>query len=165
MAIQRTPMTRAGFEKLRDELDRLKRIERHAITKAIAEARAHGDLSENAEYHAAKERQGFIEGRIRELEAKLSGAEVLEPPKDGTRITFGSTVRLRAPDGKEMRYQIVGSDEADPAVGRISILSPIGRTLIGKEVGDEVKVQAPGGARELEIVAANFPWMPAGGGG
>ena len=82
---------------------------------------------------------------------------MIEPPKDGTRITFGSTVRLRAPDGKEVRYQIVGSDEADPAIGRISILSPIARTLIGKEVGDEVKVQAPGGARELEIVAANFP--------
>jgi transcription elongation factor GreA len=83
---------------------------------------------------------------------------VIAPPRDGTRITFGSTVRLRAPDGKELRYQIVGSDEADPATGRISILSPIARTLIGKEVGDEVKVQAPGGARELEIVAANFPW-------
>jgi len=162
MSIQRTPMTRPGFERLRDELDRLKHKDRHAIIKAIAEARAHGDLSENAEYHAAKERQGFIEGRIRELESKVSGAEVLEPPKDGTRVTFGSTVRLRAPDGKEVRYQIVGSDEADPAVGRISILSPIARTLIGKEVGDEVKVQAPGCARELEIVAANFPWEAGG---
>ena len=162
--LPRTPMTREGHARLQQELDQLKRVERHSIIKAIAEARAHGDLSENAEYHAAKERQGFIEGRIRELEAKLSGAEVIEPPKDGTRITFGSTVRLRAPDGKEMRYQIVGSDEADPALGRISILSPIARTLIGKEVGDEVKVQAPGGARELEIVAANFPWPAAGAG-
>ena len=158
----RTPMTREGHARLEKELEQLKRMERPAIIRAIAEARAHGDLSENAEYHAAKERQGFIEGRIRELEAKFSGAEVLEPPKDGTRVTFGSTVRLRAPDGKEVRYQIVGSDEADPAVGRISILSPIARTLIGKEVGDEVKVQAPGGARELEIVAANFPWEAAG---
>ena len=163
--VPRTPMTREGHARLQQELEQLKRVERHSIIKAIAEARAHGDLSENAEYHAAKERQGFIEGRIRELEAKLSGAEVLEPPKEGTRITFGSTVRLRAPDGKEVRYQIVGSDEADPAIGRISILSPIARTLIGKEVGDEVKVQAPGGARELEIVAANFPWTVAGAGG
>jgi transcription elongation factor GreA len=163
--VPRTPMTREGHARLQQELDQLKRVERHSIIKAIAEARAHGDLSENAEYHAAKERQGFIEGRIRELEAKLSGAEVLEPPKDGTRITFGSTVRLRAADGKEMRYQIVGSDEADPTIGRISILSPIARTLIGKEVGDEVKVQAPGGTRELEIVAANFPWPEGGAGG
>ena len=163
--VPRTPMTREGHARLQQELDQLKRVERHSIIKAIAEARAHGDLSENAEYHAAKERQGFIEARIRELEAKLSGAEVLEPPKDGTRITFGSTVRLRAADGKEMRYQIVGSDEADPTIGRISILSPIARTLIGKEVGDEVKVQAPGGTRELEIVAANFPWPEGGAGG
>ena len=162
--VPRTPMTREGHARLQQELDQLKRVERHSIIKAIAEARAHGDLSENAEYHAAKERQGFIEGRIRELEAKLSGAEVLEPPTGGTRITFGSTVRLRASDGKELRYQIVGSDEANPSAGRISILSPIARTLIGKEVGDEVKVQAPGGARELEIVEANFPWPAAGGG-
>jgi transcription elongation factor GreA len=160
--VQRTPMTREGHARLQQELEQLKRVDRPAIIKAIAEARAHGDLSENAEYHAAKERQGFIEARIRELEAKVSGAEVLEPPRDGTRVTFGSTVRLRAPDGKEVRYQIVGSDEADPAAGRISILSPIARTLIGKEVGDEVKVQAPGGARELEIVAANFPWEAGG---
>jgi transcription elongation factor GreA len=161
----RTPMTREGHARLQQELEQLKRVERPGIIKAIAEARAHGDLSENAEYHAAKERQGFIEGRIRDLEAKLGAAEVIEPPKDGTRITFGSTVRLRAPDGKELRYQIVGSDEADPASGRISILSPIARTLIGKEVGDEVKVQAPGGSRELEVVAANFPWPGAGAGG
>jgi transcription elongation factor GreA len=160
--VQRTPMTREGHARLQQELEQLKRVDRPAIIKAIAEARAHGDLSENAEYHAAKERQGFIEARIWELEAKVSGAEVLEPPRDGTRVTFGSTVRLRAPDGKEVRYQIVGSDEADPAAGRISILSPIARTLIGKEVGDEVKVQAPGGARELEIVAANFPWEAGG---
>jgi transcription elongation factor GreA len=157
---QRTPMTREGHARLQQELEQLKRVERPAIIKAIAEARAHGDLSENAEYHAAKERQGFVEARIRELEAKVGGAEVIEPPREGPRVTFGSTVRLRARDGKEVRYQIVGSDEADPAQGRISVLSPIARTLIGKEVGDEVKVQAPGGARELEIVAANFPWMP-----
>jgi transcription elongation factor GreA len=161
---QRAPMTREGFARLQQELEQLRREARPRIIKAIAEARAHGDLSENAEYHAAKGRQGFIEGRIRELESKVSAAEVIDPPKDGTRVTFGSTVRLRAPDGKEVRYQIVGSDEADPGSGRISILSPIARTLIGKEVGDEVKVQAPGGARELEIVAANFAWDPAAGG-
>src|SRR5262245_59901261 len=156
--MSRTPMTRQGFERLQQELDQLKREERPRIIKAIAEARAHGDLSENAEYHAAKERQGFIEGRIRELESKLGAAEVIEPPRDGDRITFGSTVRLRAADGKELRYQIVGSDESDPATGRVSILSPLARTLIGKEVGDEVKVQAPGGARSYEVLAVNFPW-------
>jgi transcription elongation factor GreA len=161
---QRAPMTREGFTRLQQELEQLKREARPRIIKAIAEARAHGDLSENAEYHAAKERQGFIEGRIRELETKVAAAEVIDPPKDGARVTFGSTVRLRAPDGREVRYQIVGSDEADPATGRISILSPIARTLIGREVGDEVKVQAPGGARQLEIVAANFPWDTAAGG-
>ncbi len=155
---QRTPMTREGFTRLQQELEQLKREERPRIIRAIAEARAHGDLSENAEYHAAKERQGFIEARIRELEAKVGGAEVIEPPRDGDRITFGSAVLLQGPDGKEMRYQIVGSDEADPATGRISILSPLARTLIGKEVGDEVKVQAPGGAKTYEILAANFPW-------
>src|SRR5262245_12409751 len=158
MSISRTPMTKQGFERLQQELEQLKRTERPAIIKAIAEARAHGDLSENAEYHAAKERQGFIEGRIRELEAKVGGAEVIDPPRDGDRITFGSTVRLKGPDGKEVRYQIVGSDESDPTTGRISILSPLARTLIGKEVGDEVKVQAPGGAKTFEILAANFPW-------
>ena len=155
---QRTPMTREGFTRLREELDQLRRKERPRIIRAIAEARAHGDLSENAEYHAAKERQGFIEGRIRELEVKVGQAEVIEPPRDGDRITFGSTVRLRDPDGKEVRYQIVGSDEADPAAGLVSVLSPLVRTLIGKEVGDEVKVQTPGGLRTFEIVAANFPW-------
>src|SRR5216117_1916695 len=124
MSMQRTPMTRTGFERLRDELDRLRRRERPQIIKAIAEARAHGDLSENAEYHAAKERQGFIEARIREIEAKVSQAEVIEPPQDGARVTFGSTVLLRSADGRELRYQIVGSDEAEPARGRISVLSP-----------------------------------------
>jgi transcription elongation factor GreA len=151
-------MTRQGFERLQQELDQLKREERPRIIKAIAEARAHGDLSENAEYHAAKERQGFIEGRIRELEVKVGGAEVIEPPRDGERITFGSTVLLRGTDGKDVKYQIVGSDAAEPATGRISILSPLARTLIGKEVGDEVKVQAPGGAKTYEVLAVNFPW-------
>ena len=151
-------MTRQGFERLQQELDQLRREERPRIIKAIAEARAHGDLSENAEYHAAKERQGFVEGRIRELEVKVGAAEVIEPPRDGERITFGSTVLLKGTDGKEVKYQIVGSDEAEPATGRISILSPLARTLIGKEVGDAVKVQAPGGAKTYEVLAVNFPW-------
>src|SRR4030095_9742897 len=132
MSVQRTPMTRPGFERLRDELDRLKRVDRHAITKAIAEARAHGDLSENAEYHAAREKQGFIEGRIAELEAKVGNAEVIDPPTSGDRVTFASTVLLEDESGKEIRYQIVGSDESDPARGRISVLSPLARTPIWK---------------------------------
>jgi transcription elongation factor GreA len=158
MSVQRTPMTRPGYEKLRDELDRLKRIERHAITKAIAEARAHGDLSENAEYHAAREKQSFIEGRIAELETKVGAAEVIEPPTSGDRITFGSTVLLEDESGKEVRYQIVGSDEVEPARGRISILAPLARGLIGKKVGDTVSAQLPGGKKTFVILKANFPW-------
>jgi transcription elongation factor GreA len=157
MSIQRTPMTRPGFEKLRDELDRLKRAERPAITRAIAEARAHGDLSENAEYHAAREKQAFVEARIAELESKLGAAEVIDPPTQGDRVTFGSTVLLEGADGKEYRYQIVGSDEATPADGRISVLSPLARTLIGRKVGDSVTAQLPGGPRSFEILGANFP--------
>ena len=158
MAVQRTPMTRPGYDRLRDELDRLKRVDRHAITKAIAEARAHGDLSENAEYHAAREKQSFIEGRIAELETKVGNAEVIDPPTSGDRITFASTVLLEEESGKEIRYQIVGSDETDPARGRISILSPLARTLIGKSVGDRVTAQLPGGTKTFDIVKANFPW-------
>ena len=151
-------MTRAGFERLKDELDRLKRVERPAIIKAIAEARAHGDLSENAEYHAAREKQSFTEGRINELETKVGGAEVIEPPTAGDRVTFASTVRLEDEAGKEVRYWIVGSDEAEPAKGRISILAPLARTLIGKRVGDSVTAQLPGGQRTFEILEVNFAW-------
>ena len=151
-------MTRPGYEKLKEELDRLKRVERHAITKAIAEARAHGDLSENAEYHAAREKQSFIEGRIVDLETKVGAAEVIEPPTSGVRVTFGSTVLLEDEAGKEVRYQIVGSDEAEPPKGRISILAPLARTLIGKSVGDTVTAQLPGGKKTFEILKANFPW-------
>jgi transcription elongation factor GreA len=158
MAIQRTPMTRQGFEKLKSELDHLKHVERHAITKAIAEARALGDLSENAEYHAAREKQSFIEGRIGELEAKVGSAEVIDPPTGGDRITFGSTVRLEDETGKEHRYHIVGSDESEPAKGRISILSPLARTLIGKSVGATVTAQLPAGKKTFDILEANFPW-------
>ncbi len=159
MTVPRTPMTRTGFERLRDELDRLKRVERPTIIKAIAEARAHGDLSENAEYHAAREKQSFIEGRIGELETKVSGAEVIEPPAGGTRVTFASTVRLEDDTGKEVRYWIVGSDEADPPRGRISILAPLARTLIGKNVGDTVTAQLPAGKRTFEILEVNFTWV------
>ena len=158
MSVQRTPMTRPGYDKLSAELDRLKHVDRPAIIKAIAEARAHGDLSENAEYHAAREKQGFIEGRINELEAKIGAAEVIEPPTSGDRITFGSTVRLEDEAGKEVRYQIVGSDEAEPANGRISVMSPLARTLIGKRVGDHVTAQLPAGKRTFDVLEVNFPW-------
>jgi len=158
MAIQRTPMTRTGFDRLKDELDRLKRVERPAIIKAIAEARAHGDLSENAEYHAAREKQSFLEGRINDLESKVGGAEVIEVPRGGDRVTFASTVRLEDDSRKEVRYWIVGSDEAEPARGRISILAPLARTLIGKRVGDSVTAQLPGGTKNFEILEVNFPW-------
>jgi transcription elongation factor GreA len=158
MAIQRTPMTRAGYDKLAAELDRLKRVERPAISRAIAEARAHGDLSENAEYHAAREKQGFIEGRIAELETKVGGADVIDPPTEGDRITFGSTVLLEDETGKEHRHWIVGSDEAEPARGKISVLSPLARTLIGKRVGDTVTAQLPGGKKTFDVVGVNFPW-------
>jgi transcription elongation factor GreA len=155
-------MTRPGHERLKAELDRLKRIERPAITRAIAEARAHGDLSENAEYHAAREKQGMTEARINDLEAMLSTAEILDPPTAGDRVTFGSTVRLEDGEGKEICYQIVGSEESAPARGRISILAPLARTLIGKNVGDRVVAQLPGGKKEFEILDANFPWPEAG---
>ncbi len=158
MAIQRTPMTREGYDRLKDELDRLKRVERPAITRAIAEARAHGDLSENAEYHAAREKQGFTEARIKEIEAKVATAEVIDPPTSGDRVTFGSTVRVEDADGKETIYQIVGSDETDPSRGRISVMAPLSRTLIGKKVGDSVVAQLPGGKKRFEILEANFPW-------
>jgi transcription elongation factor GreA len=151
-------MTKPGYEKLSAELDRLKHVERHVIIKAIAEARAHGDLSENAEYHAAREKQSFIEGRINELEAKVGAAEVIEPPTSGDRITFGSTVLLEDEAGKEFRYQIVGSDEAEPANGRISVMAPLARTLIGKRVGDNVTATLPNGKKTFDVLQVNFPW-------
>jgi len=163
MAIHRTPMTRPGYTRMKEELERLKRVERPAITRAIAEARAHGDLAENAEYHAAREKQSFTEARINELETKLGTAEVLDPPTSGDRVIFGSTVRLEDEGGKETRYQIVGSDETDPTRGRISIMAPLARTLIGKRVGDSVEVSLPGGKKRFEILDANFPWLEAGG--
>jgi transcription elongation factor GreA len=155
MSIQRTPMTRAGYDRLREEVERLKK-ERPGIVRAIAEARAHGDLSENAEYHAARERQGFVEARITDLEAKIGTAEVIDPPTSGDRVTFGSTVKVEDDEGKETIYQIVGSDEADPKRGLISVMSPLARTLIGKKVGDSVIATLPGGKKSFEILAANF---------
>jgi transcription elongation factor GreA len=159
MSIQRTPMTRAGYDRLREEVERLKK-ERPGIVRAIAEARAHGDLSENAEYHAARERQGFVEARITDLEAKISTAEVIDPPTTGDRVTFGSTVKVEDDEGKETIYQIVGSDEADPKRGLISVMSPLARTLIGKKVGDSVTATLPGGNKTFDILAANFKRAP-----
>jgi transcription elongation factor GreA len=154
----KTPMTLRGAELLRVELHRLKTVERPANSLAIAEARAHGDLSENAEYDAARERQGFIEGRISEIEAKLGNAQVIDPKlldADG-RCVFGATVDLEEKGAKPITYQIVGEDEADIKAGRISISSPIARALIGKEAGDEVDVQTPGGVKKYEILDVRY---------
>ena len=154
-----TPMTRRGAEKLRAELQRLKTVDRHAVIQAIAEARAQGDLSENAEYEAAKDRQGFIEGRIKEIEGKLSSAQIIDPTElhaDG-RVVFGATVELADEDsGDEAVYQIVGDDEADLKLGMISVSSPIARALIGKEAGDVAQVVAPAGVRRYEIVKVSY---------
>ena len=153
------PLTRRGSEKLREELTRLKTVERHAVIQAISEARAQGDLSENAEYEAAKDKQGFIEGRIQEIESKLAAAQVIDPATiDGEgRVVFGSTVDLEDEDnGAAVTYQIVGDDEADLKKGLISISSPIARALIGKTAGDVAEVQAPGGVRSYEIVHVRY---------
>jgi len=156
--MERIPMTAAGFKALEEEINLLKTVERPAITRMIAEARAHGDLSENAEYHAAKERQAYIEGRVIELEDKLGRADVIDVSKlSGTTVKFGATVTLRDEDTKERRtYQIVGDLEADAKKGRISISSPFARALIGKGKGDTVEVAAPGGARSYEILKVEF---------
>jgi transcription elongation factor GreA len=153
------PLTKSGAEKLKAELQRLKTIERHAVIQAIAEARAQGDLSENAEYDAAKDKQGFIEGRILELEGKLAAAQVIDPAQldAGGRVVFGATVDLEEEEsGSEVTYQIVGDDEADLKKGRISISSPIARALIGKEAGDVAEVMAPGGVKRYEVVEVRY---------
>ncbi|HEX4235079.1 MAG TPA: transcription elongation factor GreA [Caldimonas sp.] len=153
------PLTRRGAEKLREELNRLKSVERHAAIQAIAEARSHGDLSENAEYEAAKDKQGFVEGRILEVESKLAAAQIIDPKAldaDG-RVVFGSTVDLEDEDsGSSVTYQIVGDDEADLKQGLISISSPIARALIGKVAGDVAEVQAPGGIKSYEITGVRY---------
>ena len=154
----KTPMTKRGAELLREELHRLKTVERPANSKAIGEARAHGDLSENAEYHAARERAGFIEGRISELEAKLANAQVIDPKlvdAEG-RCVFGATVEVEDESGEASTWQIVGEDEADIKAGKISITSPIARALIGKEEGDIAEVQAPSGPREYEVLTVAY---------
>src|SRR6185295_13122291 len=156
--MDRIPMTAAGHRVLEDEVRHLKTVERPSIIKMIAEARAHGDLSENAEYHAAKERQGFIEGRVMDLEDKLSRAEVIDVSKlSGKTVKFGAIVTLADEDtDAKMKYQIVGDLEADAKKGKISISSPIARALIGKTAGDTVEVTAPGGARSYEILKVQF---------
>ncbi|MGV3510691.1 MAG: transcription elongation factor GreA [Novosphingobium sp.] len=156
--MQRIPMTSEGFEALQAELKTLKSEERPNIIAAIAEARSHGDLSENAEYHAAKEKQSFIEGRIAELEGKLAHAEVIDTSRlQGKTVKFGATVKVTDEDtGESFTYKIVGEDEADIARKKISISSPIARAMIGKEEGDTAEVSAPGGAKSFEIVAISW---------
>ena len=153
------PITKRGAEMLKAELHQLKTVERRAVINAIAEARAQGDLSENAEYDAAKDRQGFIEGRIRELESKLAAAQVIDPSTlDASgKVVFGATVELEEEDsGEQVKYQIVGEDEADLKKGLINVSSPIARALIGKEEGDTAEVQTPGGIKRYEIVAVHY---------
>lgn len=156
--MDRIPMTPEGYEKLKEELERLIKIERPAIIKAIAEARAHGDLSENAEYHAARERQSFIEGRIQELQAKLSRAQVIDPAKiNQYKVAFGAKVRvLDLETEEEKEFHLVGPDEADVKNGKISITSPVGKALIGKEVGEEVIIKAPAKTFNYEIISISF---------
>ena len=157
--MSKVPLTVAGAARLRDELQRLKTIERPKVVAAIAEARSHGDLSENAEYDAAKERQGFLEGRIKEIEGKLGNAQIIDPASldaDG-RVVFGATVELEDLDsGGTVTYQIVGEDEADIKHGKVSFGSPMARALIGKYAGDIAQVQAPGGLREYEIIDVRY---------
>ena len=155
--MEKIPLTRAGYDKLDAELKQLKTVERTAIIKAISEAREHGDLSENAEYHSAKEKQSFIEGRIQELEGVIALAEVIDPTKLNGTIKFGATVALVDEDtNEEKTYQIVGEYEADIERGRLNIKSPLARALIGKTVGDSVEVRTPGGDRAYEILRIAF---------
>ena len=157
--MNKVPLTVKGAEKLKTELQRLKTVERPRVIQAIAEARAHGDLSENAEYHAAKEQQSFIEGRIADIEQKLGNAQIIDPLKVNAngRVVFGATLDLMDEDTqKEVTYQIVGDDEADIASGMISISSPIARALIGKEPGEVVEVRVPDGVRHYEILDVRY---------
>ncbi len=157
--MSKSPMTVRGAEKLREEMHHLKTVERPAVIAAIAEARAHGDLKENAEYHAARERQGFIEGRIADIEGKLSNADIIDVSQidAGGKVVFGATVDLLNIDAdEEVSYTIVGEDEADIKAGMVSVKSPVARALIGKREGDEVSVDAPGGVIEYEILAVRY---------
>jgi transcription elongation factor GreA len=167
MAESRMPITKVGLARLKGELKRLKYAERPKIVKEIAEARSHGDLSENAEYHAAKEKQSHLEGRILQVEDWIARAEVIDVSRlSGERVVFGATVTLSDGDsGDEVRYQVVGELEADLKLGRISVTSPIARAIIGRSEGDVVKVRTPGGEREYEVVTVEFveEELPAGG--
>ena len=157
--MNKVPLTVVGAEKLKEELHRLKTVDRPRVIQAIAEARAHGDLSENAEYHAAKEQQSFIEGRIAEVDSKLSNAQIIDPKTVNAegRVVFGATVQLLDEDsGKDITYQIVGDDEANIAQGMVSISSPIARALIGKESGESVEVRVPDGTRHYEILDVRY---------
>jgi transcription elongation factor GreA len=156
--MEKIPMTAEGYQALDAELKRLKTEERPSIIAAIAEARGHGDLSENAEYHAAKERQSFIEGRVAEIEDKIARAQIIDVSKlSGKQVKFGATVQLLDEDsGEKSKYKIVGEDESDVKGGKISVTSPIARALIGKEEGDVVEVMAPGGAKSYEIVKVKY---------
>ncbi len=157
MAVDRIPMTRGGLVKLKETLKRLRSVEKPAIILAIEEARAHGDLSENAEYHAAKDRQGHIDAEIRHVEDVLARADVIDVSKlSGDKVVFGATVELEDDSGTKVVYRIVGEYEADIKKGLLSVSSPIARAMIGREVGDAVRVQAPGGAREYEITDVRF---------
>jgi transcription elongation factor GreA len=158
-SLAKVPLTVAGAEALKVELQRLKAVERPSVVRAIAEARAQGDLSENAEYDAAKEKQGFVEGRIQELEGKLSAAQIIDPKAldDDGRVVFGVTVDLEEVEtGEKVSYQIVGEDEADIKLAKISFSSPVARAMIGKSAGDTVVVRAPGGEKEFEIVEVHY---------
>jgi transcription elongation factor GreA len=156
--MQKNPITPEGAARLREELIQLKSVERPSVIQAIATAREHGDLKENAEYHAARDKQSFIEGRIKEIEDKLARAEVIDPRKlAGDRVAFGATVKVSNADtGEEAAYKILGADESDLAKGSISVTSPLARSLIGKRVGEEVKVRMPGGERTYEILDITF---------
>jgi transcription elongation factor GreA len=156
--MQKFPMTVNGAELLREELNRLKHVDRPRIINAISEARKHGDLKENAEYHAAREQQGFAEGRIAEIEAKLAAAQIIDiskMPNEG-RVIFGSTVKLTDEHGNELTYQIVGEDEADIKIAKISVTSPVARALVGKYEGDKVTVETPDGAMSYEIMEVAY---------
>ncbi len=156
--MEKVPMTKRGYDALNAELKTLKEVERPAVIRAISEAREHGDLSENAEYHSARERQSFIEGRIKELEGLIGRADVIDPAKmNGTTVRFGATVQLVDEDTEEEKtYQIVGEAEADIAGGKLNMASPLARGLIGKEEGDSVEVTTPGGSKSYEILSVKF---------
>jgi transcription elongation factor GreA len=155
--MEKNPITPEGAAKLRDELNHLRSVERPKVIQQIAVAREHGDLSENAEYHAAREKQSFIEGRVKEIEDKLARAEIIDPSKlDGSKVSFGATVTLSNENDEEVKYRIVGADEADLANGSISITSPVARSLLGKEAGDEVVIRTPGGPRTYEVLEVVF---------